>query len=266
VKVTGSPIHELDQQLSASVADLSQERDSVVQRFFALMGEGKQEELTAPGGPVERMQAIDKVVDSITMAFIHAHPNTYAGLINLGYQKEEFSKDSLRSLFAEYSPELQASRYGHLIQIHLDYEQPQQGDDIYDFAAEDTSGQTQQFSQLLDKYILLDFTGTYCGPCIESIPELKEVQTAHADQLKVLSFSTDAGKDTWMTGVRRDQIEWMSLWDGEGNYSETKLKYGVQGIPHFFLISPEGKMVAEVGGYGEGLVTNMVEKALVEGS
>ena len=262
VQATGSPTQTLSSSNHFQLAALHQERDSLVHLYFSLIADDKAEEAKSFWAPGGRIRRIDQLTDSLTLTFIKQHINSYPGLIQLGFQKNDLPLDTLQAWFAQVSPELQQSRFGRSIQVFMDHPAPQVDSAYYDFAAMDTSGQQHQLSGMLDKYVLLDFTGTYCGPCIQSMPELKEVQQEYADQLRVVSFSTDAGKDIWLTGVRRDQIEWQSLWDGKGNFSETKLKYGVRGIPHFFLISPAGKVVAIQGGYGEGLVKSMVEKGL----
>ncbi len=47
------------------------------------------------------------------------------------------------------------------------------GDTYHDFEAFTINGDKIKFSELIGKYILLDFTGAYCGPCIQSVVELK---------------------------------------------------------------------------------------------
>jgi peroxiredoxin len=125
------------------------------------------------------------------------------------------------------------------------------GNNITDFEALDKDGNKHRLSEIKGKYILLDFSTTYCGPCIESLEDLKIISKKYAEQLGIVSFSGDGGKATWLKGISRDQPAWLSLWDGKGSYGETILKYGVTGYPTFFLIDPQGKIVSKWSGYGK---------------
>ena len=120
-----------------------------------------------------------------------------------------------------------------------------------DFEAMDKDGHKHHLSDTKGKYVLLDFSTTYCGPCIESLKDLKIISKKYADQIQIISFSGDGGKATWLKGINRDRPAWLTLWDGKGNYGETILKYGVTGYPSFFLIDPQGKIVSKWVGYGK---------------
>ncbi|HEY5327751.1 MAG TPA: TlpA disulfide reductase family protein [Mucilaginibacter sp.] len=125
------------------------------------------------------------------------------------------------------------------------------GDQMADFEAMDKDGHKHHLSDTKGKYVLLDFSTTYCGPCIESLKDLKIISKKYADQIQIISFSGDGGKATWLKGINRDRPAWLTLWDGKGNYGETILKYGVTGYPSFFLIDPQGKIVSKWVGYGK---------------
>jgi thioredoxin-related protein len=92
-----------------------------------------------------------------------------------------------------------------------------------------------------------------------SIPELNEISKKLADNLSVVSFSGDAGKETWLKSLTRDQPQWLSLWDGKGFYGETIIKYGVTGYPTFVLINPDGKIVSKWSGYEKGALEKKVQ-------
>ena len=47
-------------------------------------------------------------------------------------------------------------------------------------------------SQLKDKYLIIDFWSSWCGSCIESFPEMHDLQKQFASQLKVLMVNSYA--------------------------------------------------------------------------
>jgi thiol-disulfide isomerase/thioredoxin len=187
-----------------------------------------------------------------TIKFINDHINTYAALSALFFVRENYSNDSLRNLLNRLSPAMRASTFAKRIENYLNVGTPlQAGDNMHDFIALDSSGKQHRASEFNGKYILLDFSSTYCGPCMASIPELKTQKIKYSNDLVIISVSADMSRDVWLKGLLRDQPNWLSLWDGRGAYSETMMKYGVQGFPTFCLINPEGKIANISIGYGK---------------
>ncbi len=56
-------------------------------------------------------------------------------------------------------------------------------------------GKTQTLKDLKGKVIILDFWATYCPPCIELIPHLKELQKQYGDQLVVVGLHVGGEED-----------------------------------------------------------------------
>ena len=124
------------------------------------------------------------------------------------------------------------------------------GDDMADGDLYDLEGNLHHLSELKGKYLLLDFWSSGCGPCIMAIPEMGELQQKYADKLTVVSLSSDAEK-TWKAASVRHKMTWKN-WSDKKKTAGLYLKYGVNGIPHYVLISPEGKVVDSWSGYGKG--------------
>ena len=124
------------------------------------------------------------------------------------------------------------------------------GDDMADGDLYDLEGNLHHLSELKGKYMLLDFWSSGCGPCIMAIPEMGELQQKYADKLTVVSLSSDAEK-TWRAASARHKMTWKN-WSDKKQTAGLYMKYGVRGIPHYVLISPEGKVVDSWSGYGKG--------------
>ncbi len=102
-------------------------------------------------------------------------------------------------------------------------------------------GRRLSASSLEGKYILLDFWGSWCAPCIEAIPKLKAIYDRYKDQnFELVGFAAE-GESSLRTAVDRFEIEWPQVVDNEVNYSST---FSVRGYPTYYLVGPSGTIVA----------------------
>lgn len=250
VNITGSKSQDDFNYLRDLTKSFDIKRDSIVQSFFKLPPEVQQEKGKEIWGV--QIKSLDDTTQSLRIGYVKSHINTYPGIINLGYLKKTLPKDTVQVLYNQLNDEIKNSKYAKVVEIYLKEKISEIGDSYHDFRALDKNGDTISFSNLIGKYILLDFTAAYCGPCVQSAEELRLIDRKYSDSLEIVSFSGDAKKDIWLNSLKRDSVSWISLWDGKGTYSETYIKYGVQGFPTFFLIDPNGKITDKWSGYGKG--------------
>lgn len=207
------------------------------------------------------IRPIDKLTDSLRIAFIRSHLNSYAGLKELNFLKSKFDKATLQKMYDTLKLPYKESIYGKRIWAYLEVGDPvKKGDQFFNFEAVDTAGKKYALSAFKGKYILLDFVQANCGPCVLSVDELKKMNSLYKDKLAIISFNTDQSKDVWYKSILRDKPTWLSLWDAEGTYGRAALKYGVTGYPTSILIDPNGKIVWIGLGWGEGMFTNLLLK------
>lgn len=249
LSVTGSKIQDDLNILNVLTRDNYKKRDQLVRTYFTLQGDSAK---IRGKVIVDSMNALDNTTQRLTKRFIQDHPNTYPALQYMFFLRKFYDRDSLRKLYARFTPSMRESQFGLRISSFLKVGDPvKKGDSMVDFAAFDKTGRIHHLSEYKGKYILLDFSTTYCGPCISSVTDMKKLSEAYRDKLTIVTLSGDGGKKTWLTGMERDRPTWLSLWDGKGTYGETMLKYGVIGFPTFCLIDPQGKILSIWTGYGK---------------
>lgn len=134
------------------------------------------------------------------------------------------------------------------------------GEEAVDADMYDLEGKVHHLAEFRGKYVLLDFWSRGCGPCMMSQPELKEISEMYKDSLEVVSLSIENRKG-WEEASKAHAMTWNNWNDLEGT-NGLYARYGVRGIPHFVLISPEGKVVDSWSGYGKGLLKLKVESML----
>ncbi|MGX5858393.1 peroxiredoxin family protein [Dyadobacter jiangsuensis] len=119
----------------------------------------------------------------------------------------------------------------------------QKGYPFRPFKAKDfRTGKLLALSDFKSKYVFIDFWGTWCGPCVQDLPELRNIykETNNAN----IQFLGIVGKDSRERLTRflaKNQLEWPQiLSDSANKLVET---YGIQAYPTTVLIGPDGKVV-----------------------
>ena len=110
---------------------------------------------------------------------------------------------------------------------------------------------------LRGKFVLLDFWSDGCGPCIMAQPELKAVSEEYKDKLEVVSLNLQ-DKKGWKKVSEKHPITWHNWSDLKG-FNGLGAVYGVRSIPHFVMISPEGKILDSWSGYGKDHLKSKVK-------
>lgn len=110
-----------------------------------------------------------------------------------------------------------------------------------------------------NKFILIDFWATWCGPCKQAIPEMNKYSKLFKDRLVVIGIS-DESKRT-IKKMKSPVMEYFSAYDTK---SRLYKKYKIKGIPHVVLIDPKG--VVKWEGFpllnGHELTKEVIEKII----
>lgn len=95
------------------------------------------------------------------------------------------------------------------------------------------------------KFIMLDFWGTWCRPCLEKIPELKSIRKKYKDKnFELISIAADPENDPeeLRDFIHSNKMEWIHLIDHYEPSGPIK-KLNIVYFPTALLISPEGKIL-----------------------
>ena len=85
-----------------------------------------------------------------------------------------------------------------------------------------------------NRYVILDFWATWCGPCVKSIPTLKELYAKYHDKgLEIYSISQDSNAKEWKSFVEKNEMTWINVLDRGGNSNKD---YDIKYIPRVLLI------------------------------
>ena len=111
---------------------------------------------------------------------------------------------------------------------------------------------------LKGKYILLEFTATWCAHCIEAANMMNrlEEQFGDSEDVALLSiFSSDIDKKEGIQKfAEKLNLKSTILYSA----SDVGELYQVYSYPNFIIVSPEGKVFMNFPGYSEGVEKNIV--------
>ena len=109
------------------------------------------------------------------------------------------------------------------------------------------------------RYVLLDFWNLGCGACRQSESELLEVYERMKGRLEIVGINLDS-IPRWQNHEWSKNIVWKNWNDGKGYKGGIKSHYyDWNAAPFYVLLSPDGRILWEMAGYGTGCFLGIAE-------
>lgn len=123
-------------------------------------------------------------------------------------------------------------------------------------------GREVDLSKLKGKVVLVDFWATWCGPCMQELPNVKAAyDKLHDKGFEIVGISFDKKKETLNYVLKKEKMEWPQHFDARGWENRIGEKLGIESIPTMWLIDRKGNLRDMDARKG---LTAQVEKLLAE--
>lgn len=132
------------------------------------------------------------------------------------------------------------------------------------FSVTTSDGQQVSMDSLAGKVVLIDFWATWCGPCREALPHVRQIAHRFEDQpFVVLSVSLDSDDAKWKAFVAKNSMTWMQYRDG-GFTGRISRLFDVNAIPATFTIDADGVLEDQHVGDAdiEGKLKKLIARAV----
>ena len=125
------------------------------------------------------------------------------------------------------------------------------GEEAANFTGTMPDGSTMQLSDLKGQYVLLEFWGSWCGPCRKESPALVKLYEAfngkqfkEASNFEIVSVGIETKKERWLAAIQKDNLHWKYHVSELTRFeSEIATLYGVREIPTKFLLNKNGTII-----------------------
>jgi len=265
-EVTGSKTQDEYSQLEKVKQTLYSRRDSISLLMRTYFGR-----ITLASDPQVKLQLenelgiLEKLSDDNKTAememdfdFIRQNPSSFIAPSLLYYRlaKKEgiLHYETIISLADGLSQEVKQSPSGaRLFKRISDFKNSKVGSTAPDFTLKDCNGQILSLTDFREKkYVLIDFWASWCEPCRQDLPFLKDVYGKYKDKgFEIISISRDNNLNSWRKAIADEKIGFWKHISAAENQTKMEDDYLVTAIPVKILINRRGEIIGRWKGSGD---------------
>jgi len=141
-----------------------------------------------------------------------------------------------------------------MIKDHMTWKQKQAdinarlvGKSLQNLSTTTIDGEAWSFSNHVGKVILIDFWATWCGPCIQAMPEMKKIQKKYSDVVDfiMVGVSLDGERKELTDYCTSNSITWTQLFEPDMIWSNSIAQaFEVTGIPCACIVDRNCRIAA----------------------
>ena len=124
-------------------------------------------------------------------------------------------------------------------------QQPKVGKPVANFTVADTAGVPHTLATYRGRYVLLDFWGHWCGPCLQAMPKVKALHAQYGQRLALIGIGMENKDDAsaWKQAIRTHEVPGLQLSELQGDEGPIITGYNITAFPTYLLLDPQGVRV-----------------------
>lgn len=239
---SGTPLNDKVAQLALAEDSINNLINRRVQEIKEQCGNDKQAFNNQMKGFVNMLH--ESMADKCT-ALYEGHWDDAFGYALLYSQFFNFTpQERQKVLLEKFGNWLKSTQTVQRINIRIEaHEKTAEGMPYIDITGSDAEGKPIALSDFIGKgnYVLMDMWASWCGPCKGEIPNLARLHDKYKDKgLTVIGVFVFDKQENLKKAIKAEGVTWPQIFDKENKSTQM---YGVDGIPHIILFSPDGTIL-----------------------
>lgn len=265
-QVSGDEENELYNSLRQSTAGITRE----IREVYSFISENRLDsESLEYKAHLNKLSELTLKLYSSQKEFIKENPKSYVSLFLLYRMKNLYTADDFADVYEGFSKQTKDTYIGLEISEIVEGESiTRKGKPALNFIRTTAEGKRFELTDLNGKVFLIDFWGSWCGPCIASMPHLKELYKKYKDDgFEILGVAQERGKtlddseESWKKAIDKLGIHWINVLNNENSQEFDIVKeYRITGFPTKILVDENGKILLRI----TASATNDIDVALEE--
>ena len=215
----------------------------------ALYQKSKEEGLTEEqNAEIEKLyEELSNKLEALTFNTIDTNITNAVGIHLWPNNAYSMELSQLKELAAKVPAEFQNNeRIANLLKRIEILEKTAVGQKFTDFSMPDPDGKIIKLSDIIskNKYTLIDFWASWCGPCRREMPNVVAAyKEFHKKGFGIVGVSLDSKAEDWKKAIKDLNMTWDHMSDLKYWQCEGAALYGVNSIPATVLVAQDGTIV-----------------------
>lgn len=164
------------------------------------------------------------------------------------FLENHIPKDTVVYYHSLLSANVKNSEFGKILtDLISGWERIKTGNLAPNFSQITNEGQNFNLNQLKGKYVVLDFWGTWCGPCMQGVPKMKEYYDKYKSEIEFVGIACNDKESEWKKAIKTNQMIWINILNDKSKNDIATL-YGVSSYPTKIIIDKKGKIISKFNG------------------
>lgn len=183
-----------------------------------------------------------RLVNSSTRTDTKMHAQSILGQAYWNQEQPEKAKEAFRAVVRDY-PETPLAGFATANINEIETLNP--GQMAPQFRTRSIGGDVISLADFRGKVVLLDFWATWCGPCVQELPLIKDLSGQYKGEgLVVIGVSLDGNAQSVVDLLARNNgVTWPQIADGEDG--PLAALFNIRKLPANYLLDRAGKIAAK---------------------